>query len=95
MLYGHIAAVAGAEACENGKLAENIFQFLHIFLFLRFVEELVEACFAEAVLGAVTSGFYQSLVPVPLLSILEFLFHCSTSTSAKVMLEVVSETLKM
>ena len=40
MLYGHIAAVAGAEACEDGKLAEDIFQFLHIFLFLRFVEEL-------------------------------------------------------
>ena len=79
MLYGHIAAVAGAEACENGKLAEDI----------------LEACFAEAVLGAVTSGFYQSPVPVPLLSILEFLFHSSTSTSAKVMLEVVSETLKM
>lgn len=40
MLYGHIAAVAGAEACENGKLAEDIFQFLHIFLFLRLYREI-------------------------------------------------------
>lgn len=81
MLYGHIVAVAGAEACEDGKLAEDIFQFLHIFQFLGFVEELVEACFAEAGFGAqlpagFTSRWYQfrccrywnfcSIAPLPL-----------------------------